>query len=127
MPKAQTPFQWHGRDRQSGKKLEYLRKNLARLGIEVRPESHNWSDIQALISRGDRRLAPVLESVSGLGENLGAWKKAMRNLPTGVPDLDYYAFREIPLEEVLPWQHLSDETKSAYLKKHKSEAALAGA
>ncbi|MBL8083433.1 MAG: radical SAM protein [Candidatus Obscuribacter sp.] len=127
VPKAQTPFQWHGRDRQSGKKLEYLRKNLARLGIEVRPESHNWSDIQALISRGDRRLAPVLESVSGLGENLGAWKKAMRNLPTGVPDLDYYAFREIPLEEVLPWQHLSDETKSAYLKKHKSEAALAGA
>lgn len=127
VPKAQTPFQWHGRDRQSGKKLEYLRKNLARLGIEVRPESHNWSDIQALISRGDRRLAPVLESVSGLGENLGAWKKALRNLPAGVPNLDYYAFREIPLEEVLPWQHLSDETKSAYLKKHKNEAALAGA
>src|SRR5207253_10724620 len=56
VPKAQPPFQWSGRDRQPAKKLEYLRKHLAAAGIAVRPESHNWSDIQGLLSRGDRRL-----------------------------------------------------------------------
>ncbi len=43
VPKAQTPFQWDGRDQGCVKKLEYLRKNLAKIGIEVRPESLNWS------------------------------------------------------------------------------------
>jgi radical SAM superfamily enzyme YgiQ (UPF0313 family) len=105
VPKAQTPYQWSGRDKDCQKKLEFIRKNLSKIGIEVRPESHNWSDIQALISRGDQR--------------------ALRNLEGHIPDLDYYAFRTIPSEEVLPWSHLVDENKTAYLLKHDQAAQLA--
>lgn len=122
VPKAQTPFQWHGRDRLCQKKLEFLRKNLSRLGIEVRPESHNWSDIQALISRGDRRLTPVLETIAESDGNLGAWKRALRHLPEGTPDIDYYAFRDIPRDEVLPWSHLVDASRTDYLAKHLDSA-----
>jgi len=127
VPKAQTPFQWSGRCRKSKERIEYLRKHLAKAGIEVRPESHNWSDIQALLSRGDRRLAPLLLTVAKDGGKLGAWKKALRQTPN-IPDLDYYVFRDIPQDEILPWSHLADEHKTSYLAKHNQAAVtLAGA
>jgi radical SAM superfamily enzyme YgiQ (UPF0313 family) len=125
VPKAQTPYQWKGRDRDCQRKLEYLRKSLSKLGIEVRPESHNWSDIQTLISRGDRRLTRILFEVAQGDGKIGAWKKAFRNLDGDTPDLDYYAFRDIPVAEILPWSHLVDEAKTAYLLKHDQAAELA--
>ncbi len=128
VPKAQTPFQWNGRDKNCGKKLEYVRKHLSKIGIDVRPESHNWSDIQALLSRGDRRLHPILKAVEENSGNLGAWKKAIKEAKetaVGMPDVrDFYIFRDIPKEEVLPWSHLQDEEKTQYLGKH-NDAAIA--
>lgn len=123
VPKAQTPFQWHGRDKKSGQKLEYIRKRLAKAGIDVRPESHNWSDIQALLSRGDRRLIPVLNQMPDNGTNIGAWKKALRELPAGCPGMDYFAFREIPETEILPWSHLVDGARTDFLQKHLTQAS----
>jgi radical SAM superfamily enzyme YgiQ (UPF0313 family) len=123
VPKAQTPFQWNGRDRESGKKLEFLRKRLSKIGIEVRPESHNWSDIQTLLSRGDRRLTPVLLEVADGAGNLGAWKKALRNAPDTCPDSDFFVYRDIPQTETLPWRHLMDDAKAGMLYKHQTAAA----
>ncbi|MBU6451354.1 MAG: radical SAM protein [Cyanobacteria bacterium REEB67] len=124
VPKAQTPYQWEGRDRDCAKKLEYLRKNLAKLGIEMRPESLNWSDIQALISRGDRRLNKALLAIADSEGNLGAWKRLLRRPPANTPGLDYYAFRRIPAAETLPWSHLVDSNRTDYLQKHAQAAAL---
>jgi radical SAM superfamily enzyme YgiQ (UPF0313 family) len=84
VPKAQTPFQWAGRDRESGKKIEYLRKHLSKVGIDVRPESHNWSDIQALLSRGDRRLTPILLDVAKTDGKLFSYS-AIFHLPKSYP------------------------------------------
>lgn len=123
VPKAQTPFQWAGRDRNCKKKLEYIRKNLAPLGIDVRPESHNWSDIQTLLSRGDRRLTATLMDVAHNGGNLGAWRKATRNMRN--PTFDFYVHRDIGEDEILPWSHLVDQSRSQYLSKHHLEAANA--
>ncbi len=124
VPKAQTPYQWKGRDPESKKKTEHLRKNLAKIGIDIRPESHNWSDIQGLLSRGDRRLTPVLLSVASAGESLGAWRKALRDFEDSVPSLDYYAYRDIESDEILPWAHLANEEKSPYLARQMAEATL---
>ena len=124
VPKAQTPFQWDGRDQHCAKKLEYLRKNLAKIGIEMRPESLNWSDIQALISRGDRRLNKALLQIAATEGNLGAWKRLLRRPPPETPGLDYYAYRQIPATEILPWQHLVDKNRTDYLQKHAQAAAL---
>jgi radical SAM superfamily enzyme YgiQ (UPF0313 family) len=125
VPKAQTPFQWNGRDREAASKMEYLRKRLSKVGIEVRPESHNWSDIQALLSRGDRRLTPVLLEVAEGAGNLGAWKRALRKADAERPDGDFYIFRNIPTSEVLPWRHLMDDAKYGMLFKHHENATNA--
>ncbi len=122
VPKAQTPFQWSGRDRHCQQKLSYIRKHLSRVGIDVRAESHNWSDVQALLSRGDRRLTEVLLGVASSAGNLGAWRNSLRNLPPGCPPEDYYVFRNIPYSETLPWQHLMDEDKALMLTRHSQQA-----
>lgn len=122
VPKAQTPFQWKGRDRDTQSKMEFLRKNLAGAGIDVRTESHNWSDIQALLSRGDRRLTEVLLAVAESKGKLGDWKRALKSA-TGVPPLEYYAYRDIDPSEVLPWSHVAPEEKLKYLGRHLEEAA----
>ena len=122
VPKAQTPFQRFGRDKRSGEKLEYLRKHLAKVGIDVRPESHNWSDIQAAISRGDRRLAPILKTAAEGGGKLGDWKRAFRNRAAAIPDLEYYAFRNMDECETMPWSHLMESHKQEFLEKHVTAA-----
>lgn len=122
VPKAQTPFQRFGRDPRAGEKLNYMRKNLANVGIDVRPESHNWSDIQAALSRGDRRMAPVLSAVAQSGGKLGDWKKAFRNRPDDTPGMDYYAFRDMLPDEIMPWSHLMEAQKQDFLEKHVATA-----
>jgi len=122
VPKAQTPFQWNGRDKKAGDKLEFLRKNLAKLGIDVRAESHNWSDVQAYLSRADRRITPVLLELAASTANLGAWKKAFRKKDTNYPSSDFYIYREIPQTEFLPWSHLMDAPKQAILSRQQNLA-----
>jgi radical SAM superfamily enzyme YgiQ (UPF0313 family) len=115
VPKAQTPFQWSPRDRLCAHKQEYLRKRLARLGIDVRTESHNWGDVQTLLSRADRRITPVLLELSKSKANLGAWKRAFRQKEAGRPDLDFYVYRQLAFDECLPWSHLMDVPKQEML------------
>jgi len=67
VPKSHTPFQWFGVNKMAEKRLKYLEKQLGKQGIEFRPESYNWSVIQALLSRGDRRLTSLLELTRGYG------------------------------------------------------------
>ncbi|MFN7523842.1 MAG: radical SAM protein, partial [Aphanizomenon sp.] len=50
VPKSHTPFQWFGVNKQAEKRLQLLQKYLKPQGIEFRPESYNWSIIQALLS-----------------------------------------------------------------------------
>lgn len=126
VPKAQTPFQRRGRDRGCKKKMEFLRKSLAPKGIDVRTESHNWSDIQALLSRGDRRLSEILIDIGDGAQSLGSWKRAMKARPDGVPSMDYFVFENYPEEQLLPWDHLISADKSGYLDGHlKTARAMA--
>jgi radical SAM superfamily enzyme YgiQ (UPF0313 family) len=121
VPKAQTPFQFFGRDKNSSKKLEYLRKNLAKIGIEVRTESSNWSDIQALLSRSDRKASKIIMSVFNSKANLGAWKQAIRAHKDEV-DSDYYIFSDFNENALLPWKHLVDDAKEKILLRHSKAA-----
>lgn len=106
VPKAHTPFQWYGVDRQAEKKLKALGKQVRPLGIEFRPESYNWSVIQALISRGDRRVARVLELARSFGESLGSYKRAFKELRSELPPLEEYVHADWPTDRVLPWSHI---------------------
>jgi radical SAM superfamily enzyme YgiQ (UPF0313 family) len=122
VPKSHTPFQWFGVNKLAEKRLKYLEKQLGKQGIEFRPESYNWSVIQALLSRGDRRLTPLLELTRIYGDSLGSYKRAFKELKGKIPPLDYYVHQQWRLEQVLPWSHLHGPLSSAVLLKHLEES-----
>ena len=123
VPKSHTPFQWFGVNLDAKKRLKYLEKNLRRQGIDFRPESYNWSVIQALISRGDRRLGKLLELTREFGDSVGSYKRAFKQLRGQIPTLDYYVHARWDAEDrVLPWQHLHGALPQKTLVKHLNEA-----
>ncbi|MFW6296295.1 MAG: B12-binding domain-containing radical SAM protein [Halothece sp.] len=122
VPKAHTPFQWFGVNKDGKKRLNYLQKKLRSRGIDFRPESYNWSVIQALISRGDRRLTPLLELTREYGDSAGSYKRAFKELKGQLPPLDFYVHQDWDTSQVLPWSHLQASLPQATLEKHLSEA-----
>ncbi|WP_313887503.1 radical SAM protein [Nodosilinea sp. LEGE 07088] len=124
VPKAHTPFQWCGVDQAAEKRLKYLQKHLRPQGIDFRPESYNWSVIQGLISRGDRRLAPVLERVRHYGDSLGSYRRAFKDFQGQIPPLEYYVHENWDLDQPLPWDHLLGPLPKATLQKHFYSAGL---
>ncbi|MGB8690408.1 MAG: radical SAM protein [Microcoleus sp.] len=122
VPKSHTPFQWFGVNKYAEKRLKFLDKELRKLGLEFRPESYNWSVIQGLLSKGDRRLSKLLELVRHYGDTLGSYRRAFKELRGQLPEMDFYVFQEWDLEQVLPWSHLQGPLPAATLKKHLAEA-----
>ncbi len=122
VPKSHTPFQWFGVNKESEKRLKLLDKELRKMGIEFRPESYNWSVIQTLLSRGDRRLGKLLELVRHYGESLGSYRRAFKELRGQIPEMDFYVYQNWELDKILPWEHLKGPLPVATLKKHLAEA-----
>ena len=122
VPKSHTPFQWFGVNKQAEKRLQLLQKQIKPQGMEFRPESYNWSIIQALLSRGDRRLSPLLELTRDFGDSLGSYKRAFKQLKGQIPDLDFYVYSNWSTEQILPWNHLQGPLPQSTLIKHLAEA-----
>ncbi|NEU74727.1 radical SAM protein [Hassallia byssoidea VB512170] len=122
VPKAHTPFQWFGVNRQAEKRLQFLQKELKPQGIDFRPESYNWSIIQALLSRGDRRLSQLLQLTRNFGDSLGSYKRAFKQLKKQIPDLDFYVHTDWSTEQILPWSHLQGPLPQSTLIKHLADA-----
>ncbi|MGB7416817.1 MAG: radical SAM protein [Thermosynechococcaceae cyanobacterium] len=125
VPKAHTPFQWFGVDPTAPKRLKLLQKGLRSQGIDFRPESYNWSVIQALLSRGDRRLSRLLELTRHYGDSVGSYRRAFKELRGQLPSMDYYVFETWPVTKVLPWSHLQGPLPEATLVKHGQPALTA--
>ncbi len=119
VPKSHTPFQWFGVNRQAEKRLQFLQKKLRPLGVEFRPESYNWSVIQGLISRGDRRLSGLLELTRHYGDTLGSYRRAFKELRGQLPPLEDYVHATWEDDRVLPWSHLQAALSPTTLLKHR--------
>lgn len=122
VPKSHTPFQWYGVDPKAEKRLKLLQKRLRSKGIDFRPESYNWSVIQALISRGDRRISALLELTRHYGDSLGSYRRAFKQLKGQLPSLEFYVYEPWSLDQPLPWDHLSGPLPKATLVKHLQES-----
>ncbi len=122
VPKAHTPFQWFGVQPQAEKRLQRLQKQFRMMGLEFRPESYNWSVIQALISRGDRRLSHLLERTRAYGDSLGSYRRVFKELKGQLPPLEFYVYEDWDLDRILPWSHLQGSLPQTTLEKHRAEA-----
>ncbi|HEY9663991.1 MAG TPA: radical SAM protein, partial [Allocoleopsis sp.] len=89
-------------------------------------ESYNWSVIQALISRGDRRLSHLLERVRHYGDSLGSYRRAFKELRGQIPPLDFYVHTDWETDRMLPWSHIQGALPTPTLLKHLDSAKAEG-
>jgi radical SAM superfamily enzyme YgiQ (UPF0313 family) len=108
VPKGGTPFQWMPKidNKTVDERYALLKKSLLKVA-DVRAGSAKWDFFQALLSRGDRRLSRLLVRFYQLGGSLGAINRAYKELKAegqvNFPSLSWYAERERPESEILPW------------------------
>ena len=129
IPKPHSPFQWEPQIT----KEEYLRRvNLLRASINSRNVVYNWHDadtsvVEAVLSRGDRRLGPVLEEVWRNGGRLDAWtdyfsyQRWMDAMEKHGLSVSFYAERERDVDEVLPWDMIDVGVKKDHLKREREK------
>ncbi|MDO4974124.1 MAG: TIGR03960 family B12-binding radical SAM protein [Eubacteriales bacterium] len=134
IPKPHSPFQWEAQISIE----EYLRRvNLLRSSITAKNVTYNWHDaetslIEAVLSKGDRRVSAAIEEVWRQGGRLDAWSdyfsfsRWMNAFAACGIDPTFYANREIPTDEVLPWDHIDVGVRKAHLL-HEREMAYSSA
>jgi radical SAM superfamily enzyme YgiQ (UPF0313 family) len=126
VPKAHTPWQWQGVSTTAEKKMQYFRKKLLPKGIDFRPESYKDSIVQALMSRGDRRLTKLLRLVcsysNGDVPSDGSYRRAFKELRGQLPPLAWYVHEDWEAAQVLPWQHLRSALPIETLIKHRESS-----
>jgi radical SAM superfamily enzyme YgiQ (UPF0313 family) len=119
VPKPWTPFQWEGMEalpRLKGK-LARVRRALGTIpAVEVDTESPREAYLQTLLSRGDRRVAPLLER---LEREPAEWWAVLRTLRghggDGLPDPDVWVHRRYDVDEPLPWDFIDHAVDKRYL------------
>jgi len=123
VPKPMTPFQWVGQMPQD--ELRRRRGYLTERLFPIRMARFTWKSepvarLEAVFSRGDRRLAPALRLGFERGLRMEAWdehcdtdgwEKVFIDLRI---DPAFYANRDIPVDETLPWDMIECGTEKAY-------------
>jgi radical SAM superfamily enzyme YgiQ (UPF0313 family) len=113
IPKPGTAYQWLPMEDpaitdRKGKRLRSLVADLDNVFFNIKSERHSY--YQALLSLGDRRVAPAIEAAE---RNGGQWRAAVAE--TGV-DADFYIFRDRSADTVLPWDIIDGGMKSAFFR-----------
>jgi radical SAM family uncharacterized protein/radical SAM-linked protein len=132
VPKPFTAFQWRGqleRD-EVERRLARVKQGCRRPGLKVKWNDPDQSVLEAVFSRGDRRLSAVLRRAWEQGARFDSWSEHMKTDVWGKAfreaglDPHWYAQRELERDSVLPWDHLSAGVEKAFLWKE-YERALA--
>jgi radical SAM superfamily enzyme YgiQ (UPF0313 family) len=103
VPKPFTPFQWTAMDDVPTlkRKSKSVRQALQKIpNVRVHTDVPRWAQIQALLSRGDRRVSQLLLSAH---ENQGNWPQTFKASPLNP---SFFIHRERPRTERLPWDFI---------------------
>ncbi len=113
VPKPGTAYQWLPMERtdvieRKMKRMRSLVAGIDNVYFNIKSERHSY--YQALLSLGDRRVAPAIELAE---ENGGQWRKAVAD--SGV-DGDFYIYRDRSADTVLPWSIIDGGMKEPFFR-----------
>ncbi len=130
VPKPHTPFQWESQIDMA----EYSRRvKLLRENMRSRSVSYSWHEpdvsfVEAVLSRGDRRVGRAIEEAWRLGGKLDSWSEYF-SFDRWVSafekcglDMSFYACRVRNIDEVLPWNIISVGVDKSYLESERKNA-----
>ena len=113
VPKPGTAYQWLPMedDASVGRKIQRVRGLMAGIDnvyFNIKSERHSF--YQALLSLGDRRVAPAIEAAE---RNGGNWRAAVAE--SGV-DAHFFVFRDRSHDPVLPWDIIDGGMKADFFR-----------
>jgi len=125
VPKPHTPFQWVPQE--SAERLE-ARCEMVRQGLRYKDIKLSWnnpqvSQLEAAMSRGDRRLGRVIRRAWELGSTHDGWSERFKHenwlqaFAENNLDPDFYARRERNPDAPLPWGHIDAGVTTEFLKR----------
>ena len=118
IPKPWTPLQWAAMEKRNSleKKYRLLMKKLRPLSnVNLSLESLRKAEVQALLARGDRKIAKVLPYLADNLNLKGACKKIGLNP-------EFYIYRERDQNEIFPWEIIDQGVARAHLYKEYQRA-----
>lgn len=119
VPKPHSSFQWLPMEKEIllEDKIKYLKERLKNRLIKYKINSLEESWLEALLSRGDRKLSKVILNAWKKGAkfdgwreqfNLSIWKEAIEEAKI---DPDFYIYRKRTIEEKFPWDFIDTGVK----------------
>ncbi len=113
IPKPGTAYQWLPMEDpavtdRKGKRLRHLLAGIDNVYFSIKSERHSY--YQALLSLGDRRVAPAIEAAE---RNGGQWRAAVAD--SGI-DAGFYIFRDRSQDPVLPWDIIDGGMKASFFR-----------
>ncbi len=131
VPKPQTAFQWEAfADEETiTRRQALLFQHIRGRGFKLSWNKYPGTRIEALLTRGDRRLNAIIERAWQLGArfdawdewwNLAAWEQALDELaPALFGSIEalrtFFMARERPEDEIFPWDHLLSGVEKRFL------------
>jgi radical SAM superfamily enzyme YgiQ (UPF0313 family) len=111
IPKPGTAYQWLPMEDPAitDRKIKRLRSLMAGIDnvyFNIKSERHSY--YQALLSLGDRRVAPAIVEAERNGQN---WRAAVADSDV---DADFYIFRDRTNDAVLPWDIIDGGMKATF-------------
>ncbi|OFW06952.1 MAG: hypothetical protein A3I61_02895 [Acidobacteria bacterium RIFCSPLOWO2_02_FULL_68_18] len=113
VPKPGTAYQWlpmedDGSVERKIRRMRELMAGIDNVYFNIKSERHSF--YQALLSLGDRRVAPAIEAAE---RNGGNWRAAVAE--AGV-DAGFFVFRDRSRDRVLPWDIIDGGLKSEFFR-----------
>ena len=130
IPKPFTPFQWEAQDSLEtlAEKQVYLGEQITDRKIRYTHHDAKVSRIEAVLARGDRRLADALELACHEGFMFDSWDECfdydrwISVLERSGIDAAFYANRAYGLDEVLPWDIIDCGVTKEFLRRERDRA-----
>ena len=130
VPKPHTPFQWEKQitPQEYLRRTKLLKDHFYSKSIEYDYHAPDLSRLEAVIARGDRRLAPVIEEAVRRGARLDGWDEYFSYFTwldafrvCGV-DPNFYTTRGFGEEEILPWDTIDVGLRKSFLLRERQRA-----
>jgi radical SAM family uncharacterized protein len=119
VPKPFTPFQWSAMDEVGvlKTKIKKIKNELKKVpNLRINSDVPRWAYIQALFSRGDRKVADILSLAHA---NRGNWAQTLKTVSVNP---DFYVYRERSTDERFPWDFIDHGIKKSFLQREYQRA-----
>jgi radical SAM family uncharacterized protein len=130
VPKPFTPFQWFGQHtaEEFMNKQRHVKQSIRSRQINYKYHDAETSAIEGALSRGDRRAGLAIEQAWRLGARFDGWSEHFsgdiwrRAFEDAGLSIGFYAHRQRPYEEVLPWDFIDLGVNKEYLVRESQKA-----